>query len=437
MTVRTRSFKHFLKRLVLQLNGVPDYRAAARAPQEEDDLTNPPKFSRLMGDQRHQRQTFLQRADNYVAGLTEEAFEYLYRKPFVLEPPSGSVFTQMYQLLNIVQTMDLPEGSRIVEVGCGPGWITEYLVLLGYRVEALDPCAAMIQIARDRVTAAWQHHRRPGSPQVTFHRTALEDFTFSEESCDGVLFHEALHHLVDEEEGLKRCFRLLRPGGVVGITGESAWVPGNRPMEALYQEETVRAGTMESPFTTPYLRYLLHKVGFEAITHYHGVNGLIPIEMEHRRVAEVARFHALDFNTFTARKPEPVPTTANPQRKSRAGITVLDTHFDAARRQVKLRLQLHNQGETVWLTKRQYGGYVTIAFRQGRLGAADFLEAIPRCQLPRPVSPGETLVMEADYLLPETCSDAPWWVDLVNEDHFWFSTRGTIAARVTLPPLAA
>src|SRR5688500_15806174 len=58
------------------------------------------------------------------------------------------------------------EGARVVEVGCGTGKLTELLVARGRRVDAVDPGARMIEVARRRVGK---------SPLVRFHVARFED----------------------------------------------------------------------------------------------------------------------------------------------------------------------------------------------------------------------------------------------------------------------
>ena len=121
---------------------------------------------------------------------------------------------------------------------------------------------------------------------------------------DAVLFYEALHHLADEAVGLKKVHDVLKPGGVVGITGEGNWQPGNVVQEGLLAEEMERFGTLESPFTFEYLEFSLRKAGFRGITRYHGVNGFYPIEAEDAPIKEVADYQPGSATTSRLNAPQ-------------------------------------------------------------------------------------------------------------------------------------
>jgi SAM-dependent methyltransferase len=54
----------------------------------------------------------------------------------------------MYAILNTVQAMRLLPSALVMDVGSGPGWVTQILVGLGYRVVALDPSRVMNDLAR-------------------------------------------------------------------------------------------------------------------------------------------------------------------------------------------------------------------------------------------------------------------------------------------------
>jgi hypothetical protein len=46
------------------------------------------------------------------------------------------------------------------------------------------------------------------------------------------------------------------------------------------------------------------------------------------------------------------------------------------------------------------------------------------------VPAGDSIELDLLFQIPEDARDASWELDLVNEDVFWFSERGTRPARV-------
>jgi SAM-dependent methyltransferase len=138
---------------------------------------------------------------------------------------------------------------------------------------------------------------------IGYQRTTFEEAELDAASADAVLFFESFHHIIDEHAAVAKCARVLRPGGVVCILGDSNWVPGYREQEAFWVEEMERFGTLESPFTHGYLVALFEHYGFGDVTRHHGVNGLVPVAREQEPVVNFAgHLNATYVNLVTARK---------------------------------------------------------------------------------------------------------------------------------------
>ena len=80
-------------------------------------------------------QSAIAAAQTYVAKLQAGDVLWLHSKPF--DPNSGhpQYFRLMFDLLNILQVMAVPAGGRVLEIGSGPGWVTEILLMLGFTVD--------------------------------------------------------------------------------------------------------------------------------------------------------------------------------------------------------------------------------------------------------------------------------------------------------------
>jgi protein-L-isoaspartate O-methyltransferase len=65
----------------------------------------------------------------------------------------------LFQVLNMLRPLQLEAGARLMEVGCGSGWVTEILIGLGYHVEAVEPSSEMIDAAKDRLSKFRDKHR--------------------------------------------------------------------------------------------------------------------------------------------------------------------------------------------------------------------------------------------------------------------------------------
>lgn len=97
-------------------------------------------------------------------------------------------------------------GSRVLDLGCGPGQVAAAAATRGARAEGVDVSAAMVEIAA---------RRHPG---IDF---AVADATrtpFAAASFDAVIANMLLLHLGRPEDALAEAHRLLRPGGRVAFT---------------------------------------------------------------------------------------------------------------------------------------------------------------------------------------------------------------------------
>jgi SAM-dependent methyltransferase len=388
------------------------------------NYTGPKRF---LADAASCADRFIAAARDYPARLPEGTAS-LYRKPYTVDDPFNAYFyDDMYSVLGVIQAMAMRRGSRVLEVGCGPGAITEMLIGLGYRVDCLDPAPAMLEIARSRTARFIRDHRIEPAPEIGFHCLTLEE-SVSEAlpagQFDGILFRAALHHVVDERAGLQQCLRLLRPGGVIGIS-EGAWIPGMRELEAKLEEEMRLYGTLENPFTQGYLLHLLAELGFTDIERYHGVFNLVPASQGHVPVQDAAACPADRHNIITARRPHGRRTTADLAARTGAEITIHLARFDPAIRRMRISFTIRNTGETVWLAAPGAIGQVRLVLGQHSPVQAGFRETGVRHPLPKDVWPSETWSQTLDFNLPEGDDGAPWGLHLVAEQCFWFCQRGS------------
>jgi SAM-dependent methyltransferase len=108
-------------------------------------------------------------------------------------------------------------GSRLLDVGCGPGAVIAAALAVGAEVAAIDVSQAMVDRARQRFAGC--DIRRSDAAALPF-----EDGCF-----DAVTFGLCLHHMAAPDLALAEARRVLRPGGRVAFT---VWANAER-LEAI------------------------------------------------------------------------------------------------------------------------------------------------------------------------------------------------------------
>nr|NQU92707.1 class I SAM-dependent methyltransferase [Bacteroidota bacterium] len=257
-------FKQIIKRILRRLN--PGKKTTGFEPELTD-----PVYQRFLTSNPIAYKKAIDAAQQYVSKLEEGNYKWLFTKPYESSPGNKEYFRLMYDLLNILKAMNIPSGARILEVGSGPGWITEILLMLGFSVDALEPSEDMIKIAKERCSV-YTHYNSEAKHKVNYHQSTIEEIEFEEERFDAVLFFDSLHHVVDEGIAINKSFRFLKPGGYLGVV-EGAWHPSNTELERVLMAEMKKYGTLENPFTTEYIDHILTNSGFTDIQRYVGVNG--------------------------------------------------------------------------------------------------------------------------------------------------------------------
>jgi len=105
----------------------------------------------------------------------------------------------------------LSAGDRVLEIGCGTGLLTASLLARGLVVDAVDPGANMIRLARRRVGE---------SAAVRFHRGRFEEVTLPDAAFAAV-FSATAFHWIEPEVGWARAARLLTRDGVLALLQHS------------------------------------------------------------------------------------------------------------------------------------------------------------------------------------------------------------------------
>jgi SAM-dependent methyltransferase len=135
-------------------------------------------------------------------------------------------------------------GQRVLDVGCGPGALTEELVrrVGAESVAAADPSEPFVAAARER------------NPGVDVRQAPAEKLPFEDGEFDAALAQLVVHFMQDAVAGIREMARVTRPGGVVAASvwdlgGERApvspfWVAARR-LKPTAQDEAALTGARQ------------------------------------------------------------------------------------------------------------------------------------------------------------------------------------------------
>lgn len=139
---------------------------------------------------------------------------------------------QLEEGQRLVERLGLQPGARVLDVGCGTGRLTHWIagrVPTG-EVIGIDPLADRIEVARS--------HGRTARFEVG----QAEDLTaFASNSFDAVCMSSVLHWVGDKAKALAEARRVLRPGGLLGVTTQPSELSKASTLGAVFESVFSRA----------------------------------------------------------------------------------------------------------------------------------------------------------------------------------------------------
>lgn len=108
----------------------------------------------------------------------------------------------------------LPAGARVMDAGCGAGLTALALVQRGFHVHGIDVSQRMLDCCAENFA---EHGIPPERYELS--RTDVVRGGFEPETFDGIAALGFLQYQRDELEALRQLWRVLRPGGVLVVTG--------------------------------------------------------------------------------------------------------------------------------------------------------------------------------------------------------------------------
>jgi SAM-dependent methyltransferase/glycosyltransferase involved in cell wall biosynthesis len=376
----------------------------------------------------------------YPSMLDAERSHYLRTKPFynLANKPDkhlgdgmdAETHRHFTDFANMAKALALPAGARILDVGCGSGWLSEYFARLGYDVTGIDISDELIAMARERLERIPYDVDHETRLRCRFLVQDIETAPLAEQ-FDAVICYDSLHHFEDERKVFRHLSAMLNLGGLLFILEGHKPAAGSATEEEL-QDVMRRYGTLESPFSGDYLRTLLDEQGLAVAADYLSVNGLFEREMlEDNRLP--LRSLATDYHYLTCIKvADGTPASAVPNSRDpgvlRAEFTLIDSPPQQVNASAKLNLALviRNTGNTLWLNGQTLrAGVVMPGVRVSNAAGEIVSEVHGNPMLPRAVAPGQSLAIDVPCPVPANAGTYTVKIDLVDQHVCWFEERGS------------
>jgi len=338
-----------------------------------------------------------------------------------------------YDFANMAVALALRADAKILDVGCGPGWLTEYFARLGYEMTGIDISEGLIQVARERLEGLPCQVDQETPLRCRFITHDIEAAPI-DEKFDAIICYDALHHFADEKSVFRNLAAMLEIGGVLFIV-EGHKPPSGSPTEIELRGFMEKYKTLESPFSSDYLRALIDQNGFAIVSDYVSVNGLFERRMLTQDEGDLSlplRSLDTDYHYFTCMKVtgqglgSSVPDSRNPGTlRARIVARTSPPETVTAGTSFKLPITFINVGETLWLT----GQTVRNGLVMPGVKITDRTEALVAENhgplFPRAVAPGGSLTMDLLIHAPAQPGAYTVTVDLVDQKVCWFEEKGS------------
>jgi len=113
---------------------------------------------------------------------------------------------------NLISTLGLEKGSKVLDAGCGAGFVAIHLAEEGYRVHGIDVVDHHIVKAQRNVKTRGLERRITITKGDYHHLDA-----FLDDSFDGAYTMETFVHATDPEAAVAEFYRVIRPGGSIAM----------------------------------------------------------------------------------------------------------------------------------------------------------------------------------------------------------------------------
>lgn len=383
-------------------------------------------------------------------------------KPFA--PPGDVTALEGLRLIQdfgaCLAFLDPSPQHRILDLGAGGGWASDWLQRLGLSVVAADLSSELLGVARQRLTESGRARTVCGDSEA---------LPFRISSFDRVLCLNSMHHVPDVRKALREIARVLTADGRAVFAepgvGHSEQAHAIRAVQEFgvqeadidpdeFLDECAAAG-----FLFAVMEPFSHIVPGHGLTAQHWRNWKArSAESRPRRAVRTLRRAVLEL--IGARKDSEMLTEAFGSEVLRVLGAAMNTHpiivaskqpldrflarpensllalgalirvVDATEvvsvgQMVRLQVDIQNIGRRTWIANEQTRGYVRVGAQlldgEWRLIDRDYA----RQPIAHDVSTGGTIDSQIVFMAPSTPGSYFLKIDLVSEGVTWFEPQGS------------
>jgi len=142
-----------------------------------------------------------------------------YKKEFYESGYRTFMSVRLDRFLEEINKLSLPVGSKFLDAGCGPGYMTKAFHDKGYITSALDSSPEMLRLTK------LQFELTPEADMPEFVEGDIENLPFEDGTFDLVASAGVIEYLSDDKKVLDDFNRILKPGGYIILSSTSKYSP--------------------------------------------------------------------------------------------------------------------------------------------------------------------------------------------------------------------
>lgn len=262
----------------------------------------------------------------------------------------------------IINALNITPGDKVLDFGCGNGWLSLWLNRCGVRVVGVDVSQTAIDFARKLFKLDPLAHSSLEAEFIVYDGVTLP---IDDSSVDRVVAIDAFHHVADWDTAFAELFRVLREGGKLGIVDVGEKHASSPPA----QFEMRNFGVLERDVQVKELINSALTAGFSRCLILPLAQPTAVIFDEHLRekflagddrVFPLVPFRdSLKASSFLVlEKGEEVLDSKHPRLLKHEIKVVTVPEKVKERAKIEVELEVSNSGDTLWLCKEEHSRHV-------------------------------------------------------------------------------